>query len=92
MKIFGIIPARLNSKRLPKKALIKIKNKTLIQRVYENIKKIRILEDIFIATNDEEIQKNIESFGGQCIITKQNHLNGTERCNEAVNNAKINNC
>ena len=88
MKIFGIIPARLNSTRLPRKALINIKNKTLIQRVYENIKKNSKLEDVFVATNDTEIQENIMSFGGHFIITTKNHLNGTERCNEAINKLK----
>ena len=47
MKIYGIIPARLNSTRLPEKALINLNNKTLIQRVYENIKKNKKLENIF---------------------------------------------
>ena len=89
MKIIGIIPARLDSTRLPRKALININNKTLIQRVYENTRKANILENIFVATNDLEIQKNIKSFGGQFIVTKKSHLNGTERCNEAINNLKM---
>ena len=89
MKIFGIIPARLNSTRLPKKALIKIKDKTLIQRVYENIKSSDKIKHLVIATNDKEIEKNVKSFGGDVVYTKENHTNGTERCLEAVKKIKI---
>tara|TARA_B100000579_G_scaffold407514_1_gene394842 strand:+ start:55 stop:765 length:711 start_codon:yes stop_codon:yes gene_type:complete len=89
MKIFGIIPARLNSTRLPKKALIKIKDKTLIQRVYENIKYSDKIKHLVIATNDKEIEKNVKSFGGDVVYTKENHTNGTERCREAVKKLKI---
>ena len=89
MKIFGIIPARLNSTRLPRKALIKINKKTLIQRVYENITKITRLEAVFVATNDTEIKNEVHKFSGNVITTKKNHSNGTERCYEAVKKLKI---
>ena len=91
MKIFGIIPARLNSTRLPRKALIKINEKTLIQRVYENITKIKRLESVFIATNDKEIKNEVHKFGGNVITTTKNHSNGTERCREAISKLKIQN-
>ena len=89
MKIFGIIPARLNSTRLPRKALIQINEKTLIQRVYENIKKITRLEAVFVATNDTEIKNEVHKFSGNVITTKKNHSNGTARCYEAVKKLKI---
>ena len=86
--MYGIIPARLNSTRLPKKALIVLKNKTLIQRVYENVIKNTILENLFVATNNKKIKDTVKSFGGNVIDTQDIHLNGTERCFEASN--KIN--
>ena len=87
--MYGIIPARLNSTRLPEKALFDLNNKTLIQRVYENIKKNKKLEKLFVATNDKKIKDNVLSFGGNVIDTKKNHLNGTERCFEASNKVNI---
>ena len=89
MKMYGIIPARLNSTRLPEKALFDLNNKTLIQRVYENIKKNKKLEKLFVATNDKKIKDNVLSFGGNIIDTEKNHLNGTERCFEASNKVNI---
>ena len=86
--MYGIIPARLNSTRLPEKALIVLKNKTLIQRVYENVIKNTILENLFVATNNKKIKDTVKSFGGNVIDTQGIHLNGTERCFEASN--KIN--
>ena len=85
MKIYGIIPARLNSTRLPEKALINLDNKTLIQRVYENVIKNTILENLFVATNNKKIKDSVKSFGGNVIDTQGIHLNGTERCFEASN-------
>ena len=52
-----VIPSRLNSKRLKKKPLQKIGNKTLIELVYENIKKIKIYK-ILVATDSFKILKS----------------------------------
>ena len=84
MKIVGIIPARYESSRFPGKPLAMISGKSMIQRVYEQAKKATSLTEVYVATNDERIFKEVETFGGQVIMTAKEHLNGTSRCAEAL--------
>lgn len=84
MKVTGIIPARYNSSRLPGKPLVNINGKTMIRRVYEQCMKCPALNDVIVATDNEEIKAEVESFGGVVVMTSPHHLNGTERCNEVA--------
>ncbi len=81
-----VIPARLGSSRLPKKVLLDLKGKTVIQRVYEQCKKVKNIDDVFIATDSLEIQIVCERFTNNVIITKNTHQSGTDRIGEAVEN------
>ena len=78
MNILCCIPARYNSTRLPGKPLLKIQNKTIIQRVYEQALKTSV-KDIVILTDDKRIYDEVISFGGKCEIIIDECLNGTER-------------
>jgi len=89
MKI-GIIPARYASTRFPGKPLTLIYNKPMIQHVYERSKEAR-LDDLFVATDDERIQKTVEQFGGKVIMTNPQHTSGTDRCAEAARFLNLNN-
>ena len=82
MKIIGIIPARMESSRLPGKPLIKIDGKTMIQRVYESVNKSMLFDKVIVATPNMEIYDHVEVFG-DVILTSNNPLNGTERVFEA---------
>ncbi|GAB4282775.1 MAG: 3-deoxy-manno-octulosonate cytidylyltransferase [Marinilabiliales bacterium] len=82
MQIIGIIPARYNSPGIPGKPLLKIGNKPVIQRVYEQ--SIKVLDKVFIAADDERITSFIRNIGGEAILTSKLHKNGTERCREAA--------
>jgi 3-deoxy-manno-octulosonate cytidylyltransferase (CMP-KDO synthetase) len=82
MKI-GIIPARYGSTRFPGKPLALIHNKPMIQHVFERCKEAD-LDDIFVATDDERIQKAVEHFGGKVLMTNPHHASGTDRCAEAA--------
>jgi len=78
----GIIPARFASSRFPGKPLVMIGNKTMIQRVYDQASKI--LDIVFVATDDKRIFEAVLNFGGKAVMTSPNHLSGTDRCAEAV--------
>src|SRR5664280_1576985 len=78
----GIIPARFGSSRFPGKPLVMIGNKTMIQRVYDQASKI--LDMVYVATDDKRIFEAVQNFGGKAIMTSPNHLSGTDRCAEAV--------
>ncbi|MBQ7256272.1 MAG: 3-deoxy-manno-octulosonate cytidylyltransferase [Abditibacteriota bacterium] len=79
-----VIPIRLGSTRLPRKALLDICGKPMIERVYENALKSGL--DVYVATCDEEIYEVVEGFGGKVIMTRKDHVCGTDRIIEAVQN------
>ncbi len=82
MKFIGIIPARYASTRFSGKPLVDIGGKIMIRRVYEQAKKA--LDIVYVATDDKRIQKAVESFGGNVVMTSKRHKSGTDRIAEAV--------
>jgi len=84
MKKVIIIPARLDSSRLPKKVLLDLKGKTVIQRVYEQCLKVKNVDGVYVATDSVEIKEVCETFTNNVIITKSTHKSGTDRIGEAV--------
>jgi 3-deoxy-manno-octulosonate cytidylyltransferase (CMP-KDO synthetase) len=85
LNIVGIIPARYNSSRFPGKPLIDLKGKTMIQRVYEGVKKSQLLTDVIVATDDQRIYDEVVRFGGKVVMTSTDHPSGTDRCGEVAN-------
>ena len=81
LKFLGIIPARYASTRFPAKPLAMLGGKTVIQRVYEQV--VGILDDAYVATDDERIEEAVKAFGGKVVMTSVNHKSGTDRCYEA---------
>ncbi len=88
MNVLGVIPARLDSTRLPKKLIRKVCGKPLIQYVYENVKKASCLSDVIVACDDQEIVDVVEGFGGEALLTSVNHQSGTERIHEIAQKIK----
>lgn len=84
MKTIGIIPARMESARLPKKPLADICGIPMIAHVYIRSKMAKNLDDLFIATDSLEIKDVIESIGGKVIMTSSEHQTGTDRIAEAA--------
>ena len=82
MKFIGIIPARYASTRFPGKPLAMLGGRTVIQRVYEQA--TAILEEAYVATDDERIFQAVEQFGGRAIMTRADHKSGTDRIEEAA--------
>jgi|LFRM01.1.fsa_nt_gb 3-deoxy-manno-octulosonate cytidylyltransferase (CMP-KDO synthetase) len=83
MRFIAIIPARYASTRFPGKPLAEMNGKSMIQRVYEQVK--RSIQDVYVATDDDRILEAVECFGGKAIMTSTSHRSGTDRCNEAYN-------
>jgi 3-deoxy-manno-octulosonate cytidylyltransferase (CMP-KDO synthetase) len=84
MKVLGIIPARYDSSRFPGKPLIDLKGKTMIHRVYEGASRSQLIDKLVVATDDQRIIAEVESFGGNAILTKNTHQSGTDRCAEVL--------
>jgi 3-deoxy-manno-octulosonate cytidylyltransferase (CMP-KDO synthetase) len=84
MKTIAIIPARFGSSRFPGKPLALILGKPLIQRVYEQALKVRGLDGVWVATDDPRIRDCVETFGGRAVMTRADHLSGSDRLAEAA--------
>lgn len=82
--ILGMIPARYGSSRLPGKPLREILGKPMIQRVYQQCTKASVLDSVCVATDDSRIKSAVEAFGGRAVMTRADHVSGTDRLAEAV--------
>lgn len=81
--IVAVIPARYQSSRFPGKPLAMIDEKTMIQRVYEQVKKVDDISRVAVATDDERIYNTVKRFQGESVMTGSCSC-GTERVYEAA--------
>ncbi len=79
MKILCVIPSRIASTRLPRKPLLKIQGKPMVQWTYENASRCSALTKIVVATDSEEIAAVIQSCGGEFMMTDPNIQTGSDR-------------
>ena len=86
-KIKIIIPTRLASTRLPRKALLEIVGKSMIARVYEQALKAEIGE-VLVACDGEEIAAELQKIGANFVITDPNLPSGTDRIFAAYQSSK----
>ncbi|OCL25607.1 3-deoxy-manno-octulosonate cytidylyltransferase [Orenia metallireducens] len=84
MKVIAIIPARYSSTRLPGKPLKDICGKSMIQRVYEQVKLSTTLDKVIVATDDSRIYDTVKAFGGEVVMTSAEHKTGTDRLAEVA--------
>lgn len=80
----ALIPARLESTRLPGKALLDIHGLPMVVHVYKRCLLAKLLDDVFVATDNEQIRAAVEAYGGKVIMTSANHQTGTDRIAEAA--------
>ena len=79
MKILCVIPSRIASTRLPRKPLLNIQGKPMIQWVYENASRCKVLTKIVVATDSMEIADVITAIGGNVEMTDPNFQTGSDR-------------
>lgn len=84
MKIIGIIPARYASSRFPGKPLADIGGKPMIWWVYQSASRVKDLQEVFVATDDERIYSECKRFGMKVIMTSDTHPTGTDRVGEVA--------
>ena len=84
MKNLIIIPARLESTRLPNKPLADINGESMIAHVYKRAKEANIAH-VIVAAGNVEIKEAIETIGGEAILTNPDHASGSDRIYEALN-------
>ena len=91
MRTVVIIPARLESTRLPQKVLLTIAGKSLIHHVFERASLAMNKENVFIATDNQHIFEHCLQFTKNVIITKH-HNSGSDRIAEAIHSIPCNYC
>lgn len=79
MKILCVIPSRIHSTRLPRKPLLPIQGKSMIQWTYENASRCKTLSDLIVATDSHEIAEIITRIGGKVSMTDPELPTGSER-------------
>ena len=82
MNFVAVIPARYASTRFPGKPLAVLGGKTVIERVYLQVSSV--MDDVYVATDDERIFDAVMTFNGNVVMTSPNHKSGTDRIEEAV--------
>lgn len=83
-KTIAIIPARMGSSRFPGKPMAPLMGMPMIGHVYLRTKLTKNLDEVYVATCDDEILKYIESIGGKAVMTKDTHERCTDRVSEAL--------
>ncbi|HSW45180.1 MAG TPA: 3-deoxy-manno-octulosonate cytidylyltransferase [Phycisphaerae bacterium] len=84
----AIIPARYASTRFPGKPLAAETGRPLIQHVYEAVGRARRVDRVLVATDDERIASAVRAFGGEAVMTRADHVSGTDRVAEAAESLK----
>ena len=83
-KIVAVIPARMESSRFPGKPLAKILDLPLVEHVRRRTLLAEKIDEVVVATCNQEIKKMIESYGGKAVMTADTHERCTERVEEAM--------
>ena len=83
----AVIPARYASTRFPGKPLAMLGGKTVIERVYQLVRKV--VDEVYFATDDERIAQAVNDFGGRAVMTSPNHQSGTDRIEEVVEKVPV---
>ncbi len=79
-----VIPARLESTRLPRKLLLRETGRSLLQHTCESAAGSLLAERVVVAADDPEIVAEVERFGGVAVMTSPAHLSGTDRVAEVA--------
>lgn len=87
MKVIIIIPSRYGSSRFEGKPLVDIAGKSLVRRTYEQALKTNLNAKVVVATDDERIYEHVKTFG-DCVMTSDQHVSGTDRCFEVLDGMK----
>ena len=86
--ILGLIPSRLNSKRLKEKPLLEIQGIPLIVHTFKRAQLSKRLDKLIVCTDSNKIKSVVEKYNGKSALTSKNHNNGTERIYEVAKRYK----
>jgi 3-deoxy-manno-octulosonate cytidylyltransferase (CMP-KDO synthetase) len=82
--VLAVIPARFQSTRLPEKVLADIAGRPMIEHVFRRASAARLVNAVVVAADDERIAAAVRRFGGVAVMTRADHVSGTDRIAEVV--------
>ena len=82
--VIGVIPARIESTRFPKKILADIEGKPMVAHVAERALKAKKLDRVIVAIDAEETKNALSNYEFELFMTKPSHNSGTDRIAEVV--------
>ena len=86
--ILGLIPSRLNSRRLKEKPLMLIDQLPIVVHAFKRAKLSKKLDEVIVCTDHRKIVEVVKKYGGHAILTSKKHKNGTERIYEVAKKFK----
>jgi 3-deoxy-manno-octulosonate cytidylyltransferase (CMP-KDO synthetase) len=75
-RIVAVIPARMASSRFPGKPLAPLLGVPMIEHVFRRVELCSRIDDLYVATCDDEIRKVAEGFGARVVMTSATHERG----------------
>jgi 3-deoxy-manno-octulosonate cytidylyltransferase (CMP-KDO synthetase) len=85
--VLGVIPARLESSRLPRKPLYALVGRPLIEWVWSRVVGTGVFDEVVVATDSEEVARTARAFGARVELTSVEHPSGTDRVAEVARSA-----
>lgn len=84
VKVLAVIPARFASTRFPGKVLALLGDKPLVWHVHNRVQQATLVDEVWVATDDERVRAALAPEGIHVVMTRQDHLSGTDRVAEAA--------
>jgi 3-deoxy-manno-octulosonate cytidylyltransferase (CMP-KDO synthetase) len=88
VKVTAVIPARILSTRLPRKVLVDVCGKPLIQHVWERVVRVKNIDEVMVVTDSPEVLQVVASWGGKGLLSDPACQSGTERIASILYNIK----
>lgn len=83
-RVLCVLPARLGSRRLPRKPLRTVAGSPLVRWSWETAARVPVFDEVRVATDSPEVAEAVEDFGGRAVLTDPGHATGTDRVAEAA--------
>lgn len=84
MSVLCVLPARIASERLPRKPLREIAGRPLVEWSWRAARSVAAVDEVWVATDDQDVARTVEAFGGTAVLTDASHPSGTDRVAEAA--------
>lgn len=86
--VLAVVPARYASARFPGKIIAPLEGKPLVLHAYERAGHARLVDEVLIATDAQEVVDALAPYGANICLTRSDHPTGTDRIAEVAQSRK----